>query len=108
MIFFFFFRFNTYFNFNLSFKYKTIETCPCIFATYLICISAVHMYIVSPKPKTLSFRNSNMLGFFNREASKRKLEVPTINAQSLSKEAEQNSIKISCFGCQANELSRGP
>ena len=41
-------------------------------------------------------------------ASKRKLEVPTINAQSLSKEAEQNSIKISCFGCQANELSRGP
>ena len=46
-----------------------------------------------------SLYNSNLLGFFNRGAPKRKWKVPTINAQSLSKEAEQKSIKTSCFGC---------
>jgi hypothetical protein len=51
------------------------------------------------KPKALSLCNSNSLGFFSRGAPKQKWKVPAINAQSLSKEAEQKSIKTSCLGC---------
>ena len=41
-----------------------------------------------------------MLGFFNQVAPKQKRKVPTIIAQPLSKDAEQNSIKTSCLGCR--------
>ena len=51
------------------------------------------------KPTARSLCSSNLLGFFNQGAPKRKRKVPTIDAQPLSKDAEQNSIKTSCLGC---------
>ena len=57
------------------------------------------LWLLDLKPEAWSLCNSNLLGFFNQGAPKRNRKVPTINAQSLSKEAKQNSIKISCFGC---------
>ena len=52
------------------------------------------------KPTARSLCNSHLLGFFNQVAAKRKRKVSTINAQPLSKDAEQNSIKTSCLGCR--------
>ena len=51
------------------------------------------------RPEARSLCNSNLWGFFNQGAPKRKRKVPTINAQPLSKDAEQKSIKTSSFGC---------
>ena len=51
------------------------------------------------KPTARSLCNSHLLGFFNQVAPKQKRKVPTNNAQPLSKDAEQNSIKTSCLGC---------
>ena len=56
-------------------------------------------WLIGPKPNALSFRNSNVLAFFNQGAPKQILKAPTINVQWLSKEGEQNSTKISCFDC---------
>ena len=58
-----------------------------------------HLWLSDLKPQAWSLCNSNLLGFFNQGAPKRKRTVPTINAQSLSKAAEQKSTKTSCFGC---------
>ena len=58
-----------------------------------------HLRLSDLKPQAWSLCNSNLLGFFDQGAPKRKRKVPTINAQSLSKEAEQKPIKTSCFGC---------
>jgi hypothetical protein len=52
------------------------------------------------KPTARSLCNSHLLGFFNQVAPKQKRKVPTIIAQPLSKDAEQNSIKTSCLGCR--------
>ena len=57
------------------------------------------LWLLDLKPEAWSLCNSNLLGFFNQGAPKQNRKVPTINAQFLSKEAIQNSIKISCFGC---------
>ena len=51
------------------------------------------------KPTARSLCNSHLLGFFNQVAPKQKRKVPTIIAQPLSKDAEQNSIKTSFLGC---------
>ena len=57
------------------------------------------LWLLDLKPEACSLCKSNLLGFFNQGAPKQKRKVLTINAQSLSKDAEQKSIKTSCFGC---------
>ena len=55
------------------------------------------LWLLDLKPEAWSLCSSNLLGFFNQGAPKRHRKVPTINAQSLSKEAKQNSIKRKLF-----------
>ena len=62
------------------------------------------LWLSDLKPEAWSLCSSNLLGFFNQGAPKRHRKVPTINAQSLSKEAKQNSIKRKLFGLPSRYL----
>ena len=57
------------------------------------------LWLLDLKPKAQSLCSSNLSAYFTQGAPNRKWKVPTIDAQSMPKEAEENFFKVRCFGC---------